>query len=773
MTLSWGFDIDDARATAAAGRLSGALGQVSGAFAASDVTAQALERRLRSMSTVELEAASASRRLADANAALTESVKAGSGERAAAGQLAAARAVRSAEAEFRRAAQAARSAAVSEEELGARARAAAGGLASLSDRELEVATAAAKLRDASSKLQESLRSAGGAADKLTTDQLELEGAVRRSRAALAAAQHGLDDYTRAEQRAAHQSRLSSQSLEALGMAAKSGGAALAALGVAAGIAGVAGVGVLAVALGRLISEGAKAEIWAQRYRASLGIVMKSSQAGAEWFDTVRRQAADLGLGVDMAVEEFQRLNNVGFAPKDAARISAMTADLQALGVRAESIGSILNAMGKIKAQGVLQGDELMMLAEAGINVGLIYERIADRAGVAVDKVKKLQASGEIKAEWALPSIEEAVLEATGVQKAGDAARKVADTTIQGMIGRGRAGFRNWLIDLGYEIAPGLQTIADRVGGTIARLSENGTLKRFSDSIIGVFDTSVRWVDAHWPQIESIVEGTLRGVAEAFDTTSDAVTWVQDNWSSIEPVLIGVAGAVGVVTAAVALAGATLVAGAWVATAAIGGIVAGVAWVVASVDDAVDGIWNRLRDAAIGMVQLGRDIVDGLVLGIRNAIGNVVEAVTDVANIVRDTYRRVMDSHSPSRVMFAAGFDTGMGAVAGIEAANDNARRASERLGYSVRGGFVGGLGGPQGGGHAPQLPGPAAPGPAIAIPDSGRAPAMVGGGLNVTFGPGSVVIQGTGAGGSVSQGDVEAAITAALQRVAAQLGFAA
>ena len=293
-----------------------------------------------------------------------------------------------------------------------------------------------------------------------------------------------------------------------------GGLAIGALAVGWYMAGRA-VAAYTVQAGTAIAQ---AGIMAQRSRAALGVVSGSAADGAAEFERLRSTIVELGMDMDSAVAEFQRLRNVGFGGAEALEITRMTADLSALGVRAESVGSIMNAMGKIMAQGKLQGDELMMLAEAGVDVGKVYKNLAKTLGVTVDEVKRLQTAGELDARPSIDAIKAAVLEVTGAAAAGDAAKQLVSGTLDGALRQLQASLQSWMIELGDAVMPTLNAVAGDVRAMFAALEASGELPRITAAVVDVF--------AAFGELLRAQSGTdaLVSSARALVAVLDAMAW---------------------------------------------------------------------------------------------------------------------------------------------------------------------------------------------------------------------------------------------------------
>ena len=383
----------------------------------------------------------------------------------------------------------------------------------------------------------------------TRAQANMARQLRQTGNAARLAGRNLTNMSRAQRQAARVSRFGG------GKAGGGGGGEM-------GLAGAFSVAALAAGwfvVGRAVVQttaaiaGAVTEagVFAQRSRAALGVVAGSASAGAAEFEMLRGTVADLGLDMQSTVAEYQRLRNVGFAADEANEITRLTADLQALGTRSEQVGSIMNALGKIKATGALQGDELNMLAEAGVDVGKIYQRLADSMGITIAEVKKLKTAGKIAARPAIDAIKASILEVTGGQQAGDAAKKIVGTTIDGAFRQLSAKFQNLMIDLGDAVTPALVGMMGGVREMVAALEGSGELKRLTRAFREMFEAVAALAKA------SGDTNRLTDAVAAFTTVLSAaatvVKFLADNWRIVSSVLKGLAVVLGVIVALNALA----------------------------------------------------------------------------------------------------------------------------------------------------------------------------------------------------------------------------
>src|SRR5690606_30853652 len=83
--------------------------------------------------------------------------------------------------------------------------------------------------------------------------------------------------------------------------------------------------------------------------------------------------------------------------------------------------------------------------------------------------------------------------------------------------------------------------------------------------------------------------------------------------------------------------------------------------------------------SVDLAEIGRQMMTGLANGIKNAASAVWNAITGAVKGAIDGAKRLLGIASPSKVFMGLGEFTGEGFAAGVEAENDNAQGAIEKL----------------------------------------------------------------------------------------------
>lgn len=101
---------------------------------------------------------------------------------------------------------------------------------------------------------------------------------------------------------------------------------------------------------------------------------------------------------------------------------------------------------------------------------------------------------------------------------------------------------------------------------------------------------------------------------------------------------------------------------------------------AGVSNAIDKVketFDQIRQ--IDLLQIGKDIIDGLVKGIKGKIEDVKNAVKDIAGSITGKIKDILNIHSPSRVMAELGMFTSQGLADGMLDGARYVDRASSQI----------------------------------------------------------------------------------------------
>jgi tape measure domain-containing protein len=317
-----------------------------------------------------------------------------------------------------------------------------------------------------------------------------------------------------------------------------------------------------VAAGAVLGVAALATKYAdlgQKSRAAFGMMLGSKELGANAFSESRRLAVEYGMSIEEVTGSYQRFLSMGFDRGESAQIIKMGADMSALGASSEKVSSVLDAMGKIKATGSLQGDELMMLAEAGINIGKIYDTLGAKFGKTRAQIVKMKEAGKISAEDAIDALKQTVLATTGQKEFGLARKNIMASTLSGSFQQMKARVVDAMIGIGDAAGPQLTkmvtSILDLVGGFVK--SDSG--KSFLGDMAELAGQVADGIRSSLPYVKEFIGAFSSGFGETISILGDAFKGLFGDTKSEKTLetIRGIAVAAGRVAAALVGVAATM------------------------------------------------------------------------------------------------------------------------------------------------------------------------------------------------------------------------
>lgn len=484
----------------------------------------------------------------------------------------------------------------------------------------------------------------------------------------------------------------------------------------------------AVGATKLASDAVGGVFDAQRFKEdseqALAVLLRSGEEAKRTMGKARKIAGDLALDPKDTIKGFVELVGKGFSVSEIERITKSMADLKVVSPDVDP-SRILGGLSKIKATGYLQGDELNILVEAGVDAGRIYGELAKILGKNVDQVQKLKQAGKIKAGDAIEAVMRAVNQTAGGGDPGALAAKRARTTLSGTIDTIKSRWDSLIMDVDVGAAGGgtlsflgevagmldtttargarlkgaLDTLFGSVGGAIAQiLGANGG--DFLDAIVGGVQTFADIVAAAMPGVVAFFEGFMGavlgakpGVASLADSLREWVATIFGNKDALQTLgrtlaqdfADGVRSAASAARTAITVLRAlapvfqllsTMANAFSAATTAIQGAVRGAI-------TALEDLFVSIAGAGVGEVlgwasEIGTSIIEGIVSGITSGAASVAQAITDTASGAISAAKETLGIASPSKVFHDIGIQTVEGFARGV-AANDSARSAVEAL----------------------------------------------------------------------------------------------
>lgn len=433
------------------------------------------------------------------------------------------------------------------------------------------------------------------------------------------------------------------------------------------------------AAGRMAIDAALAAVSAQGFRedaiAGLGMITKSAAAGEKAFQMALKTADFLGKGEAVVTGDFLDFLAKGFKVEKVDELVRRLADLATVDPRANLEG-IQRAIGQIAGKGRLQGDELLQLAENGLETMSVYQALSKSMGKTIPEIVKLQAQGKIKSAVAVDAILAAIAEQTGGKAAGVAARERSLKNINGLIERIKAIPQNLLFDIVAgdqlgQIKGVMREIVDFFDassstGKDAREAVSGLFKALVEGLIGA-DLSKTG------NVTEVLKTLVQGAKDAAPQVKEFATGIRQIGSA----LVWIVGAIGKISSVKGkLSGLTEELG------PIGTILSFVGkfmtgrGIFAVLDLFSGTFFSELWGKTSEWVSIGSAWISGLISGITGAASGVWGAAKNAAQGAIDAVSGLWQVKSPSKKGDYLGRMLGIGEAEGIESTRELVRRAA-------------------------------------------------------------------------------------------------
>jgi hypothetical protein len=441
-------------------------------------------------------------------------------------------------------------------------------------------------------------------------------------------------------------------------------------GVAAGAAAVVGAAVLDMGAD-ITTAGIKAGAWfadsvskAQEFKKTMLFALQenlhSKEAAQAAFDKTTKTALFVGGDFKETMLSFNSLLARGFKADFADQMIRALADLKTRNPNAE-LQAIANNIGKIQAQGWLQGDELNALGEAGLDLGKVRAEIAkimkltDKPGkpVAV-QIAKLQSQAKIDSKTAIDAIMASLKEQGGGAEFGAAANAKANNSLEGMANRAKMMQQALLANVNIDWSPATRAL-DKVMSAFESPKGQQFLQSIGDGISSVLSR----LDKITPEQ---LESALDKGAEAAKQFAAFVGAILDLTIALGPEISAVGG-----TITSAFQGGTVV--------------------LEAVAHGLDAIHAGLNGDFSGAAEaIGASIDTGIVRGIVGGQGAIDSAIASACLGAIGVGNKTNEIHSPSKVYERMFRQNTAGAALGIIRGTPDVVAANENMSRAAAGG---------------------------------------------------------------------------------------
>lgn len=362
--------------------------------------------------------------------------------------------------------------------------------------------------------------------------------------------------------------------------------------------------------------------------------------GGRVYERARRLSEQLGTDLNETFSSVQNLLSKGLGEEQVFALVQGMADITTLSPDA-NLQRMALAISQIHQTGFLQGDELNQLAESGLPLEHVYERIGAAMGVAASEVRGLR--GTVPAAVALEAILGGIAETTGSDLGGVAEQM--SHTLGGEIQR-----LTQAPDRFFErVAAGNTQTSERLTSAVRRLNEflnpeSAQGQRVVNALSEALEHVVSMIE--WATANS---ETMSRVLDGLGIVLTPILWTLTGMAMI---LYGVAYAAEYVSGGL--------------THLFSGIVAWMITTNVELATTIAGWQSKFQAFAANAYNFGRDIVQGLVNGLISMQFAPATVIGSMADNMITTLRTALGIRSPSRVFAYMGEMTGLGFNEGLE-----------------------------------------------------------------------------------------------------------
>ncbi len=460
-------------------------------------------------------------------------------------------------------------------------------------------------------------------------------------------------------------------------------AKIAALGLAAAFAAVvaASVGAL-IAFGKFIITGANAA-------RSTGLLREAVAGNAKDAEALGSQVDALAMKVPMAKDAINELANslVKGGVRGQTFVDTLNAVGQATSALGDEAGNKLKALierGRIGQNFSVGNDQSEDLRGTGLQRDDVAAALAKNMNVGIDKAREALAEGRVKLADGAAAMKDAVEKKFG----GLNLRKMLDLNVIAQ----KLHERFDAMTAGVNLEPLLQGFSD-----LAELfGENTVAGAGLKQIVTVFGGEmVKGFAKGIPLAKQFFKGLVIGALQAGIMFLTLRNWLKKTFGDNETLK-------GLFSLESALKAGALVAGVLVVGVAALGLALGV---VLGALASVGGAFQYLADAGlkfgewirnVNWAELGTNIVDGLLDGIKSGADKLIGGVKSLAARIKGGFKDALGIHSPSKVFAGYGANTAEGFAQGVEAGTPAAAKSLDEMAARPSSGGAG-SGGARGG----------------------------------------------------------------------------
>ena len=407
--------------------------------------------------------------------------------------------------------------------------------------------------------------------------------------------------------------------------------------------GTAAIGAASTAIVALGKIGLDYNSQMEQYTTNFTTMLGSQESAVQKAEELKKFAASTPLSMDDLAKGTQTLLAFGVESENSTGILRQLGDI-ALG-DADKMQRLSTAFGKATAAGKVTGDTVQQMIDAGWNPLI---QIGQAAGETMEETQKRMSAGAISVEE-LQAAMEAVTTGTGQFSGG---MEAASHTTQGLISTLQDNARALVGEVFQPISDGLlgQVLPgaiEAISSLTAAFHENG-ISGMIEAAGGIVGSAIGEFTSALPQFVStaveIVKSLVNGIKDNLPQIAEgAVTTVETLADGIIDMLPDI-----------------IETGLKLIVALANSLITHLPQLIVKIPEIIRAIVNGFSDGMPNIIEIGKNIVNGIWEGIKSLAGWLKDNVKGFFGDIVNGAKNALGIHSPSTVFAGIGENMALG-----------------------------------------------------------------------------------------------------------------
>ena len=440
----------------------------------------------------------------------------------------------------------------------------------------------------------------------------------------------------------------------------------------------------------LIKTGLDYNMTLESYQMNFTTLLGDAATAQDLVNQLSTMARETPFNTNNLADAAQMLLTVGYSADEVMPMLQMLGDVS-LG-NTDKMSAMALAMSQISSAGKLQAQDLNQLINAGFNP---LQEISEMTGESMADLRQDMEEGAISADMVTEAFEHATGEGG---KFYEAINNAGETTA-GSLSNLQETFAALLGQMTEMLVPAIQTVVDWLSTLVEWVSEHQTLAAaIGGALIGItasltalsvvmsvvaplmlaFGAGFTAVLGPIAAVIAIIAVVAAGIAALvlnFDEVKAAITsWASSAWETISGWASNVVNVFKNWWASVKQGFSDMV----------GNVRTAFSNFVNAAKEAVSNAWNAFK--SIDWIELGKNIISGIINGLKNAAGNLASAAMDAAKSAFNAAKNFLGIASPSKKFKYLGEMSGEGFEEGFSGSMEGAKKQAQISVASALGG---------------------------------------------------------------------------------------